>query len=158
MGAIDAIGAEATRTVFDVLVCMVWADRKITDDELAAARAAALALGLPSASTTLDEVVRGGAHTLEMLPLESLSRRDGDLTYLCAAWMALADREEAAAERQLLVDLRRRLAIDETRASWLRARARTLREVTPPTVSFWREFDQLVVSAAKALARGEDPS
>jgi hypothetical protein len=155
VGAIDAIGSEVTRTVFDVLVCMAWADRKLTDDELAAARAAALALGLSVAS--LDDVARGYVNPFDALPLESLSGRDGELTYLCAAWMALADRDEAAAERHLLAELRRRLGIRETRASWLRARARALREMTPPTTSFWREFDHLVVSAARALARGDAP-
>jgi|GEM_PF-1982924 len=155
MSAIDAIGEAATRTVFDVLVCMAWADRKLAEDEVAAARAAALALGLPSGGDALDEAVQQGERTIERMPLESLNARDGELTYLCAAWMALADLEEVQSERRLLEELRRRLSIAPARAQWLHERATKLRQQTPATVSFWREFDTLVVGAAKALARGE---
>ena len=155
MSAIDAIGEAATRTVFDVLVCMAWADRKLAEDEVAAARAAAIALGLPTGGDVLDDAVRHGERSLEGLPLESMTARDGELTYLCAAWMALADLEEAKSEEKLLEELRRRLSIPVARANWLHERARKLRQETPATVSFWREFDTLVVGAAKALARGD---
>ena len=155
MSAIDAIGEAATSTVFDVLVCMAWADRKLAEEEIAAARAVAIALGLPGGSELLDDAVQLGAQRLETLPLEALGPREAELTYLCAAWMALADLEEAPTERTLLEELRQRLRIAPARASWLHDRAQKLRKETPATVSFWREFDTLVVSAARALARGE---
>ena len=155
MSAIDAIGEVATSTVFDVLVCMAWADRKLAEEEVAAARAVAIALGLPGGSEFLDDAVQLGSQSLETLPLEALGSREAELTYLCAAWMALADLEEDPTERTLLEELRRRLRIVPARASWLHDRAQKLRKETPATVSFWREFDTLVVGAAKALARGE---
>ena len=155
MGAIDAIGETATRTVFDVLVCMAWADRKLADDEVAAARAAAIALGLPANSELIEDTVRLEARSLDHLSLEALTPRDAELTYLCAAWMALADLDEVQSERKMLEELCRRLSIAPKRAEWLHEHARKLRQTTPATVSFWREFDILVVGAAKALARGD---
>jgi hypothetical protein len=112
-------------------------------------------LGLPVRGESVEEVVHLGDRTLELLPLDALAPRDAELTYLCAAWMALADLEEAQSESRLLDELRRRLGIPGRRALWLHDRAAKLRQETPATVSFWREFDTLVVSAAKALARGE---
>ena len=134
---------------------MAWADRKLAEEEIAAARAVAIALGLPGGSELLDDAVQLGTQRLETLPLEELGPREAELTYLCAAWMALADLEEAPSERTLLEELRLRLRITPARASWLHDRAQKLRKETPATVSFWREFDALVVGAAKALARGE---
>lgn len=154
MSAIDAIGEAAKRTVFEVLVCMAWADHKLDAEERAAAQAVAMSLGLPETGGALDEAVRHGTRSLDTLPLESLSTRDGELTYLCAAWMSLADHDEARSERKLLEQLRLRLQIAPSRAEWLRAHAAKLRaQSTAP--SFWREFETLVVTAARALARGE---
>ncbi len=155
MSAIDAIGEPAKRTVFEVLVCMAWADHKVDADERAAVHAVAMSLGLPETGGALDEAVRQGTRSLDILPLESLTARDGELAYLCAAWMALADLDEVRSERKLLEQLRLRLRIAPPRAEWLHAHATTLRRQTPATTSFWREFETLVVSAARALARGE---
>ena len=156
MGALDAIGPETAGTLFDVLVCMAWADRKLTPEEVSAARAAVVAFGLPERGKQLDEAL-AAPRPWEALPLAALKGRDADIVYLCAAWMALADREQATEETELLVQLRAALHIDEARASWLGRRAEDLRMDTPPSVSWWRELELLVVGAAKAIAAGSAP-
>src|SRR6185295_10493406 len=101
MGALDAIGSETAGTLFDVLVCMAWADRKLTPEEVQAARAAVVAFGLPERGAHLDEALRA-PRPFDALPLASIHGRDAEIVYLCAAWMALADREQAAEETSLL--------------------------------------------------------
>jgi hypothetical protein len=157
MGALDAIGPETAGTLFDVLVCMAWADRKLTPEEVSAARAAVVAFGLPERGAHLDDALHA-PRPFEALALSSLHGRDADIVYLCAAWMALADREQATEETSMLAELRVALGLDEARAGWLASRAVDLRMTTPPSDSWWRELELLVVGAAKAIAHGDAPA
>ena len=151
MGAIDAIRSEARATLYEVLVCMAWADRKIAPDEREAIKAAAITLGLVTPRDDVLDALERGAVPLEELPFEWLTQREKELTYLCASWMVLADGEAALDETMLLEKMRTMLKVDERRAAWLRQRALSMRTQTPPSTSWWREFDTLVVDAARAL-------
>src|SRR5687768_14478953 len=110
MGALLVFAEESRARVYDVLLCMMWADGRVTRGELIAARGAAIALGLP-ADTVGHEVATAGkilcgsrdwVHSLHELGLESLDGSEGRLAYACAAWMALTDGVEHPWESDLL--------------------------------------------------------
>jgi len=138
MGAIDAIRDEARATLFEVLVCMAWADKKLAEDEKAAVRAAAMALGLVNPRDHVLDSLERGALPIEQLPFEWLKPREREIAYLCAAWMVLADGETAPDEVKTLEKLRHALGVDSVRAGWLRQRALQLRSASAPTPSWWR--------------------
>ena len=161
MGAIDVIGIEARRVLIEALMSVAWADRTLTDEELSAARGAAVGLGLVMPG---DEELTANDRqppAPEELMVDQLRERDRELIYLCAAWMALADDEEAPDEVAVLDRLKERLDLDDERAGWLHDQAGILRQSSKETgASWWRAFDMVVVKAAKALhiraTQGED--
>lgn len=152
MAAIDAIRDEARATLFEVLVCMAWADRKLAPEEKDALKAAAMALGMVTPRDDVLASLERGAVPIADIPFEWLRPREKEIAYLCAAWMLLTDGETAAAEKSLLEELRRALDVEAARAEWLREKALEVRSARAPSSSWWREFDRLIVEAARALA------
>ncbi len=150
MGAIDAISHATRKTVFDTLLAIAWADGTLSEEEMAAARGAAIALGL----THEADSPRSSRPPIAMstIGLDQVSKRDADIVFICAAWMALADRIEDPREAQLLEVLQEKLRITNERAQTLKERARDLRRETPATVSWWKQFEILVVRAARLVA------
>ncbi|MCC7538118.1 MAG: TerB family tellurite resistance protein [Deltaproteobacteria bacterium] len=151
MAAIDAIRDEARATLFEVLVCMAWADRKLAPEEADALRAAAMTLGMVTPRDNVISALERGSASISDIPFAWLKPREKELAYLCAAWMLLADGESAASETSLLDELRRALDVPAARAEWLRQKALEVRSTQKPTASWWREFDRLIVGAARAL-------
>lgn len=154
MSAIDAIGIEARQVLLEVMMSVAWADRELAPEERQAANAAALALGLvnPGDRDVISPERR--PIPVDEIDVSGLLARDRELIYLCASWMAMADTIEQSEETELLVRIRQKLGIDETRGAWLKARAVELRaKQTIERASWWRAFDRLVVEAARALPR-----
>lgn len=151
MAAIDAIRDEARATLFEVLVCMAWADRKLAPEEADALRAAAMTFGMVTPRDNVIASLERGAASVNDIPFEWLKPREKDLAYLCAAWMLLTDGETAASEKSLLEDLRKALDVQPARAEELRERALQVRNTQKPSASWWREFDRMLVEAARAL-------
>jgi aspartate ammonia-lyase len=154
MSAIDAIGIEARQVLLEVMMSVAWADRELAPEERQAANAAALALGLVNPGERDVIAPERRPIPIDEIDVSSLKDRDRELVYLCAAWMAMADTIEQTEETELLVRMRKKLGIDETRGAWLKARAVELRQKqTVERASWWRAFDRLVVEAARALPR-----
>lgn len=150
MAAIDVVGPETARTLFDLLVCVAWADGVIQPEESEAMRAAAISLGLMG--------VAGGPHDpsqgptkLEDLAFGALSARDRRVAYVCAAWMVEVDNDVAPEEAALLPKLQAALDIAQDEVVGLREQAQALRAADPPEQSWWRRFDALVVHAVKGV-------
>ncbi len=152
MAAIDVIGMETRRVLFEVMMSMAWADRELAPEEHQAARGAAISMGLVLPSDReLTSADRRPLHLDEIDPGE-LDARDREMVYLCAAWMALADAAVEPEETELLRELRRKLKIEDERGQWLEARALSLYEFQPTTrTNWWRNFDKLVVEAVRAI-------
>jgi tellurite resistance protein len=118
MSAIDALATDARRTLLQVLACMVSADGEVTDEERAAFRGAAIALGEP------DVQLEDGERELPRL---ALTPREAMLVYSAAHWMAFADAVQLRDESRLLERLRAALRIDADTARLLSAHARWVR-------------------------------
>lgn len=152
MGALDAISTPAREVLLEALMNVAWADRTLRPEERQAAQAAAIGLGLVlPADRDLTSPDRKPLSP-EQLDVTPLNRRDREMIFLCAAWMALADDVEDPSETRVLERLQARFELDAERATWLKERAASLRNASPVTGSWWRAFNQLVVEAAKALA------
>jgi hypothetical protein len=140
MTALDALGPDARRTMLGVLACVVHADGDVSDEERAAFRGAAIALGEPTAE--LDD-------PMEMGPLRALSPREAMLVYCAAQWMALADAIQLKDESELLERLRSALRIDAETARVLASHARWVR--TSSELPWYRELDALIMQATHKL-------
>jgi aspartate ammonia-lyase len=154
MGAIDAIGVEARHVLLEVMMTVAWADRQLQPEERQAAAAAAMALGLVLPGDR--DMISADRRPVppEELDVAALGRRDREIVYLCAAWMAMADTVEAPEETHVLTRLRTRLGLDEDRARRLERCAVELREAQAISkATWWRSFDKLVVEAARALEK-----
>jgi uncharacterized tellurite resistance protein B-like protein len=154
MGALDAISFEAREVLLEVLMSVAWADRTLVEEERKAAQAAAMGLGLVMPGDRDPISPDRKPVPPEALDASRLAERDRELVYLCAAWMALADEVEDPSETRVLERLQDRFGIAADRAGWLKERAQELREEQSPDGSWWRAFDRLVVSAARALGQG----
>lgn len=151
MAAIDVVGPQTARTLFDLLVCVAWADGVIQPEESEAMRAAAISLGIMG--------VAGGPHDpsqgptkLEALAFEGLSQRDRRVAYVCAAWMVEVDDDVAPEEEALLPKLQAVLELTDDVAQALRKQAHQLRSAEPPEQSWWRRFDAIVMGAVKGVS------
>jgi uncharacterized membrane protein YebE (DUF533 family) len=155
MSALDAIGMEAREVLLEALMCVAWADRTLAAEERQAAQAAAMSLGLVlPGDRDLTSLTRKPIQP-EDLAVDRLHDHDRELVYLCAAWMAFADRVEDPTETSVLARLQKRFGLSDERCTWLHDRALELRRAQPDTGSWWRAFDRLVVGAAKALSQRE---
>lgn len=157
MGALDAISFEAREVLLEGLMSVAWADRTLVEEERKAAQAAAVGLGLVLPNDRDLTSPDRRPVPPEELDVSRLDERDRELVYLCAAWMALADKVEDTSETQVLERLQARFSIGDARAEWLRELAKDLREEQSPNGSWWRAFDRLVMTAAKALQDGTAP-
>ncbi|MGF1466108.1 MAG: hypothetical protein ACFCGT_08230 [Sandaracinaceae bacterium] len=157
MSALDAVSMNAREVLLEALMSVAWADRTLAEEERRAAQAAAMSLGLVLPGDRDLTSPDRRPLTPEALPVAGLGDRDRELIYLCAAWMALADNVEDPTEQSMLDRIGRRLALPPDRLAWLRERAAVLRQEQTPDATWWRAFDRLVVSAARAMAtaRGE---
>jgi aspartate ammonia-lyase len=152
MAAIDAIGIGAREVLLEVMMHVAWADRVLMPEERQAAQAAAMALGLVLPGEKDLASPDRKPVPLASLDVSGLERRDRELVYVCAAWMAMADREEQTEETKVLDEVRERLEIDGKRAGELMTHAKALREKQDvERSSWWRAFDRLVVEAARSL-------
>ena len=158
MAAIDAIGVEARQVLLEVMMSVAWADRDLAHEERQAAQAAAMSLGLVMpGDRDLTSPDRKPVPP-EELDVSALGSREREMVYLCAAWMAMADQVEDPEETALLERIQRCLEIAPDRGAWLKERAIALRESqAAERATWWRSFDKLVVSAARALGAGEAP-
>lgn len=154
MGALDAISPQAREVLLEALMSVAWADRTLAEEEIKAARAAAMGLGLvlPGDNSSITSEDRKSIPP-EQLDTSHLELRDRELIYLCAAWMAFADEIEDPSETKVLERIQTRFELPDERTAWLKARASDLREKQAPDASWWRAFNQLVVEAAKALSQ-----
>jgi hypothetical protein len=152
MAAIDAVSMQARAVLLEVMMHVAWADRQLMPEERQAAQAAAISLGLVLPS---ERDLTSADHKpvpLDELDVSPLGRRDRELVYVCAAWMAMADLEEQSEETAVLDTVRARLAIEAVDAAALKVRAGELRKrQASDRTSWWRAFDKLVVEAARSL-------
>lgn len=152
MAAIDAIGIGAREVLLEVMMHVAWADKVLMPEERQAAQAAAMSLGLVlPGERDLTSPDRQPV-PLESLDVAGLERRDRELVYVCASWMAMADQQEQTEETAVLEQVRERLGVEPARASELMKHARALRDrQNVERSSWWRAFDRLVVEAARSL-------
>lgn len=152
MAAIDAIGIGAREVLLEVMMHVAWADKVLMPEERQAAQAAAMSLGLVlPGERDLTSPDRQPV-PLESLDISGLERRDRELVYVCASWMAMADQQEQTEETAVLDEVRGRLGLDAARAAELMTHARALRDrQNVERSSWWRAFDRLVVEAARSL-------
>lgn len=152
MAAIDAVGMGAREVLLEVMMHVAWADRVLMPEERQAAQAAAMALGLVLPGERDLASPDRKPVPLASLDVSALARRDRELVYVCASWMAMADLEEQLEETAVLVEIRDRLELDPARATELMKHARTLRDrQNVERSTWWRAFDKLVVEAARSL-------
>jgi hypothetical protein len=144
MPAIDALDPRARTTLLEVLACIARADGSVSEEERAAYRGAAIAVGASDAGS-LPEV---GAD-LGSISTSHLAPRDARLTYCAAAWMVLADALVLRGESRSLAALSEILAIDPETARFLSAHARWVR--TSTELPWHREIDLLISEAARRL-------
>jgi len=152
MPAIDTMSSEARRSVFEVLLRMLWADGHLAAGERGAAHGAAIALGLTDAADHLDV-----APALHDLRLDDLGERERRMAYAAAAWMALSDGIELPSETTTLEWLRQRMDIAPVVAEELRSRARHMRTHGYDEMPGWRELDELLVDIARDHAFESPP-
>lgn len=105
------VSPRARDTFFDLVVHVLWADGRVTPDELSSARGAAIALELDT--STFGGLFGRVNRTFESLDLGSLGPLERPLAYAAAVWMAFADRELAVTENLLLSRARRALDVGE---------------------------------------------
>jgi hypothetical protein len=115
------VSARARDILFDLGVHVLWADGRVTPDELSAARGMAIALGLDT--STFGGLFGRASRGFESLGLDTLGPLERPLAYACAVWMALADRELAVSENLLLQRTRRVLGVGETMAQRIESMA-----------------------------------
>lgn len=108
------VSLRARDALFDLVVHVLWADGRVTPDELSAARGAAIALKLDTSS--FGGLFGRVSRTFESLELDSLGPLERPLAYGAAVWMALADRELAVSENLLLQRTRRVLGVGDAMA------------------------------------------
>jgi hypothetical protein len=104
------VSSRSRDVVFDLVVHMLWADGRVTPDELSAARGAANALGMDT--STFGGLFGRVGRPFEALGLEQLGPLERPLAYAAAVWMAMADRELAHSEGSMLRRLQRALSLD----------------------------------------------
>ncbi len=152
MAAIDAIGIGAREVLLEVMMHVAWADRVLMPEERQAGQAAAMSLGLVLPGEKDLASPDRKPVPLASLDVSGLERRDKELVYVCASWMAMADHEEQTEETAVLDEVRERLEIDGARAAEPMKHARPHRsEQDVQRSSWWRAFDRLVVGAARSL-------
>lgn len=105
------LSSRARDVLYDLLVHVSWADGRITPDELSAARGAADALSMDTAS--FGGLFGRVAVSLESIGLEQLGPLERPLAYAAAVWMAMADQELAVSENTLLRRTRHALDLPE---------------------------------------------
>lgn len=152
MGALDAISTDAREILLEALMGVAWADRDLSDEERQYAQAAAVSLGLVLDSDRSLLSPDRKPVPVEDLAVDKLGQQDRELIYLCAAWMALADEIVLSAEAELLERMAEHFSLSPVRSGRLREISIELREHQPPTEAWWRDFDELVVEAARMLA------
>jgi hypothetical protein len=158
-----SVGADERRRIFDVIASLAWADGRLTADELAAARGAAIALDLLGPADGAVGVLARGPTPLRQIPVERLGPIARHLAFAGAAWVAWLDGSPTPAERSALGELQVRLALGEevgwtlvrdvARVSVLRASGMSTAEVSAI------EIDGVFARACSvALAEGADVS
>ncbi len=135
----DVLGTGARHAAMQVLRSIALADGDIAEDEAAALRGAAIALGEPDGS--------------QAIPLDRLGAREVMLVYCAAVWMTLADGVRLRAESDALESLRAELRLDADTARILEAHARWVRTSTERP--WHRELDLLLCELARRLDRLE---
>lgn len=105
------VSERARGVLYGLVIHVLQADGRITEDEVSAARGAADALGVDAAPSD------GAPRTFESLGLDRLGPLERPLAYAAAVWMAMADRELAISENALLRRTRASLDIPDGLAS-----------------------------------------
>lgn len=109
------VSVHARDVFFDLLVHVLWADGRVTPEELSAARGAANALGMDTHS--FGGLFGRVGRPFEALGLEQLGPLERPMAYAVAVWMAMADGELAISENLLLRRTRQSLDIPDRLAS-----------------------------------------
>jgi uncharacterized tellurite resistance protein B-like protein len=144
MAAIDALAPRARGALLELLACMAGADGEIGDEERAALRGAAVALGCHDAPGWPSVPA---LHEVDLSPLDGRARL---LAYAAAAWMMLADGIRWRRESDALEALRERLSLPTSSARFLERHARWVRTSTGDLPAH-RELDLLLIEAARRL-------
>lgn len=105
------LGSDERATVFDVVRESVWADGRLTPDELSASRGTAMALDMLGDPRVVGALARrDSTGALELSSLSLIGRR---VAFAAAAWIAWIDGEPCLRERTLLAALAARLELDD---------------------------------------------
>ncbi len=104
------LSPEARDTIFDLVVHVVWADGRLSPDELAGARGAARALGLSEMELGGVLLARAG-RPFESLALSALGPLERPFAYGVAAWISQADRRVTVSGDILMRRLRQSLQL-----------------------------------------------
>lgn len=99
-------------TVLRAAAFMAWADGRLAANELSAARGVATVLGLSGPGTEGPGLLARGPLMPSALAFDGLGRRQRELVYATAAWIAMADGILDVAERRALRILQRRLRLE----------------------------------------------
>jgi aspartate ammonia-lyase len=139
---VTGLSPEVRLAVFHAASAVAHADRELSHQEQQALAVVADALGLVDA----PPAPAGGLP----VDLDQLSSADRELVYACVAWLAGADSVTAAAETELLGQLRSALQLDDQTAGSLQAKVDQLRaqrrRYLPRSeqLPWWEEFGELL--------------
>lgn len=153
---VSSIDLVTRKKILDVMISMAWADGKLAQEEELVMQVVADALQLNMNPEEVTKKLHAGSVPLE--DADQMSPRYRELLYLCAAWLAFADEEEAAQEKQLLEEVGVTLKIDESKAHELRDRIIKLRqekaEFVPKSeeLPWWEEFERLLSMAVEQIS------
>lgn len=153
---VTSIDLATRHKILDVMIAMAWADGRLAQEEELVMQVVADALQLNMNSEEVTKKLTAGSVSLE--GVEKMSQQDCELLYLCAAWLAFADNEEASEEKQMLEEVGVTLKIDESKAQELRDRLIKLRqekaEFVPQSEKFpwWEEFERLLSIAVQQIS------
>ena len=104
-------------TVLEAAAYMAWADGRIAPEEVSAARGVATVLGVAELGTVGPGMLSRGPVEPAVLSLERLGRRERELVYATAAWIAMADGVVDTAEQRALRILQGRLGLGAERCA-----------------------------------------
>ncbi len=146
----EAISLDAPfrSALLSALSAVLLADGRVDGRELAALKAAARALDLPSGPAALGAAMLGAAVGAETAARETLSPSRRALIYAAAEWMAMADGAEDVSEIVALDELRCALGLGPGGAARLHDLAARIRSASAGGPSHV-EFEALLIAAQR---------
>lgn len=144
------LGPMGRDLLFDVAAHVVWADGRLTPNEVASVQGLSAALGLPERDLGRALLARRG-RPFESLELASAGPLERPLVYGAASWTSMADGHVSPSELQVLRRIMRALALPDALATRIDACAWSRRGRTRSVAAHTLELDELLGKVTAAV-------